>query len=169
MRTYRRHLEARGRRQCVVLGYSDSNKEAGLCASRFAIYGAQRALAQLLAADHESHVIFHARGGSIARGGGRIDALVRSAPPEAVNGVLRLTEQGEVVQQSYGLRPLPCAPGARLQRAVAVHRPPRAPAPWHAMTPRSSPALSPSPPRRVAAPIGAWCMASLPSTNTSAT
>jgi phosphoenolpyruvate carboxylase len=103
---YRRHLEARGRRQCVVLGYSDSNKEAGLCASRFAIYGAQRALAQLLAAEHESHIIFHGRGGSIARGGGRIDAIVRSTPPEAVNGVLRLTEQGEGVQQSYGLRPI---------------------------------------------------------------
>jgi phosphoenolpyruvate carboxylase len=51
-------------------------------------------------------VIFHGRGGSIARGGGRIDALVKSAPAEAVNGVLRLTEQGEVVQQSYGLRPI---------------------------------------------------------------
>jgi phosphoenolpyruvate carboxylase len=103
---YRRHLEARGRKQCVLIGYSDSNKEAGLCASRFAIHEAQRSLAQVLAADHESHVIFHGRGGSIARGGGRIDVLVRSAPAEAVNGVLRLTEQGEAVQQSYGLRPI---------------------------------------------------------------
>jgi phosphoenolpyruvate carboxylase len=103
---YRRHLEARGRKQCVLIGYSGSNKEAGLCASRFAIHEAQRSLAQVLTADHESHVIFHARGGSIARGGGRIDALVRSAPAEAVNGVLRLTEQGELVQQSYGLRPI---------------------------------------------------------------
>ena len=103
---YRRHLEARGRKQCVLIGYSDSNKEGGACASRFAIHEAQRSLAQVLAAEHESHVIFHGRGGSIARGGGRIDALVKSAPAEAVNGVLRLTEQGEVVQQSYGLRPI---------------------------------------------------------------
>jgi phosphoenolpyruvate carboxylase len=103
---YRRHLEARGRKQCVLLGYSDTNKEAGLCASRFAIHEAQRSLAQVLTADHESHVICHARGGSIARGGGRIDAIVRSAPAEALNGVLRLTEQGEVVQQNYGLRPI---------------------------------------------------------------
>jgi len=103
---YRRHLEARGRKQCVLIGYSDTNKEAGLCAARFALHEAQRSLAQVLAADHESHVIFHGRGGSIARGGGRIDAIVRSAPAEAVNGVLRLTEQGEVVQQSYGLRPI---------------------------------------------------------------
>jgi phosphoenolpyruvate carboxylase len=103
---YRRHLEARGRKQCVLIGYSDTNKEAGLCASRFAIHQAQRSLAQVLTADHESHVICHGRGGSIARGGGRIDVLVRSAPAEAVNGVLRLTEQGEVMQQSYGLRPI---------------------------------------------------------------
>jgi phosphoenolpyruvate carboxylase len=103
---YRRHLEARGRKQCVLIGYSDTNKEAGLCASRFVLHEAQRSLAQVLTADHESHVIFHGRGGSIARGGGRIDALVKSAPAEAVNGVLRLTEQGEVVQQSYGLRPI---------------------------------------------------------------
>jgi len=54
----------------------------------------------------ERHVVFHARGGSVARGGGRIDALVKAAPAGAINGVLRLTEQGEAVQQSYGLRPI---------------------------------------------------------------
>jgi phosphoenolpyruvate carboxylase len=103
---YRRHLEAHGRTQCVLIGYSDGNKEGGLCASRFATHQAQRALAQTLAAADERHVVFHARGGSIARGGGRIDALVKAAPAGAVNGVLRLTEQGEAVQQSYGLRPI---------------------------------------------------------------
>ena len=100
---YRRHLEAHGRTQCVLIGYSDANKEGGLCASRYATHQAQRALAQALAAADERHVVFHARGGSIARGGGRIDTLVRAAPAGAVNGVLRLTEQGEAVQQSYGL------------------------------------------------------------------
>jgi phosphoenolpyruvate carboxylase len=103
---YRRHLEAHGRTQCVLIGYSDGNKEGGLCASRFATHQAQRALAQTLAAADERHVVFHARGGSIARGGGRIDALVKAAPAGAINGVLRLTEQGEAVQQSYGLRPI---------------------------------------------------------------
>jgi phosphoenolpyruvate carboxylase len=103
---YRRHLEAHGRTQCVLIGYSDGNKEGGLCASRFATHQAQRALAQTLAAADERHVVFHARGGSIARGGGRIDALVKAAPAGAVNGVLRLTEQGESVQQGYGLRPI---------------------------------------------------------------
>jgi phosphoenolpyruvate carboxylase len=103
---YRRHLEAHGRTQCVLIGYSDGNKEGGLCASRFATHQAQRALAQTLAAADERHVVFHARGGSVARGGGRIDALVKAAPAGAINGVLRLTEQGEAVQQSYGLRPI---------------------------------------------------------------
>jgi phosphoenolpyruvate carboxylase len=103
---YRKHLDARGRRQCVVLGYADSSKEGGLCASRFAIHRAQRSLTRALAEAGEKHVIFHARGGSIASGGGRIDGLVRAAPTETINGSLRLTEQGEVVNQSYGLRPI---------------------------------------------------------------
>jgi phosphoenolpyruvate carboxylase len=103
---YRRHLDARGSRQCVLIGYSDSNKDGGICASRFATHEAQRALAQGLAEAGERHVVCHARGGSIARGGGRIDTLVNAAPEEAVNGILRLTEQGEGLQQSYGLRPI---------------------------------------------------------------
>lgn len=103
---YRRHLEAHGRQQCVLLGYSDSNKEVGTCASRMAIHQAQRALAQVLAAAGDRHVVFHARGGSLARGGGRIDSLVMAAPAGAVNGVLRIREQGETVKQGYGLRPI---------------------------------------------------------------
>src|SRR5581483_9362368 len=99
-------LDAHGRTQCVLIGYSDGNKEGGLCASRFVTHQAQRVLTQALASAGERHVIFHARGGSIARGGGRIDALVKAAPAGAVNGVLRLTEQGEAVQHSYGLRPI---------------------------------------------------------------
>jgi phosphoenolpyruvate carboxylase len=103
---YRRHLDARGRRQCALVGYSDSSKESGICASRFATFRAQGALAASLAGAGEQHVVFHARGGSIARGGGRVDALVRAMPPSTVNGVLRLTEQGEVVSQNYGLGPI---------------------------------------------------------------
>ncbi|HEV2442122.1 MAG TPA: phosphoenolpyruvate carboxylase [Steroidobacteraceae bacterium] len=103
---YRRHLRAHDRRQCVLLGYSDSNKEGGLCASRYAVHQAQRAIAQLRGADGESYVVFHARGGSIARGGGRIDALVKSAPAGTLDGTLRLREQGETIKQGYGLRPI---------------------------------------------------------------
>ena len=103
---YRRHLEAHGRQQCVMLGYSDSNKEVGTCASRVAIHQAQRSLAQVLAAAGDRTIIFHARGGSPARGGGRIDAIVTAAPSGAVNGVLRIREQGETIKQGYGLRPI---------------------------------------------------------------
>ncbi len=103
---YRRHLESRGRTQCALIGYSDVNKEGGICAARFAAFRAQADLSAALAAGNERHVIFHARGGSIARGGGRVDSLVRTAPAGTVNGVLRLTEQGEVINQGYGLRPI---------------------------------------------------------------
>jgi phosphoenolpyruvate carboxylase len=103
---YRRYLEAHGRRQCVLLGYSDSNKEGGACASRFTIHQAQRDLAEALRAAGEQHVLFHARGGSVARGGGRIEAIVRTAPAGAVNGVLRIREQGATIKQGYGLRPI---------------------------------------------------------------
>lgn len=103
---YRRHLEAHGRQQCVLLGYSDSNKEVGTCASRVAIHQAQQSLPQVLAAAGDRTVIFHARGGSPARGGGRIDSIIMAAPAGAVNGMLRIREQGETIKQGYGLRPI---------------------------------------------------------------
>ena len=103
---YRRHLEAHGRRQCVLIGYSDSNKETGACASRVTIHQAQRDLARVLGAADEQPVLFHARGGSVARGGGRIECLVKAAPAGAVDGVLRIREQGATVKQGYGLRPI---------------------------------------------------------------
>jgi phosphoenolpyruvate carboxylase len=103
---YRQHLEAHGRRQCVLIGYSDNNKESGACASRFTIHQAQRDLAGVLSAAGEQHVLFHARGGSVARGGGRIEAIVRAAPAQAIDGKLRIREQGATVKNGYGLRPI---------------------------------------------------------------
>ncbi len=103
---YRRHIEARAGSQGVLIGYSDSNKEAGPCASRFAIHQAQSALAETIASAGVRYALMHVRGGSIARGGGRIDTLVQSAPASAINGVLRLREQGETIKQGYGLRPI---------------------------------------------------------------
>jgi phosphoenolpyruvate carboxylase len=117
---YRRHLDARGRTQCALIGYSDTNKESGICASRFAAYRAQADLSAALAAANERHVIFHARGGSIARGGSRIDTMVRTAPAGTINGVLRLTEQGEVINQSYGLRPIAMRTLERAFNALAL-------------------------------------------------
>jgi phosphoenolpyruvate carboxylase len=102
---YRRHLEARARRQCVVIGYTHGSRESGFFAARLAAHDAQRALAAELSAAGAKHVLVHGRGGSVARGGTRIDGLLEAAPPESVNGVLRLTEQGETISQSYGLKP----------------------------------------------------------------
>jgi len=102
---YRRHLEARGRLQTVLIGYSSSNVESGIVASRLAAYQAQRGLTRALRGAREGHVLFYSRGGSIARGGGSIDAVLRAAPAESVSGVLRFTEQGESLSQNYGLLP----------------------------------------------------------------
>lgn len=102
---YRRHLDARGRPQTVLVGYSESNQESGIVASRFAVYRAQRHLTAALDEFHKEHILFYSRGSSIPRGGDRIDALLRAAPAESVSGVLRFTEQGETISQNYGLRP----------------------------------------------------------------
>lgn len=101
---YQRHLAARARTQTVLIGYSESNRESGVVASRLAAYRAQRTLAVALDRAHDRHLLFYSRGGSIPRGGGRIDALLRAAPPEAISGVLRFTEQGESIAQNFGLR-----------------------------------------------------------------
>jgi phosphoenolpyruvate carboxylase len=101
---YQQHLAARKRLQTVLVGYSEGNRDSGICASRLAAYRAQRALTDALDQAREGHVLFYSRGGSIPRGGGRIDELLRAAPAESVSGVLRFTEQGESIAQNLGLR-----------------------------------------------------------------
>jgi phosphoenolpyruvate carboxylase len=103
---YRAHLQARGRRQSVLIGYSQTNREAGIAASRFAVYEAQAELVTAAAAAGVGLGIVHARGGTASRGGGPIEVLVQSSPPGAVHGRLCATEQGEVVNNNYGLRPI---------------------------------------------------------------
>ena len=131
---YARHLEGRGGRQNVLLGYSDSNMEAGPCASRFAIHQAERTLTADLRSAVQNLAIMHVRGASLARGGARIDRLVKSAPPGSANGVLRLREQGETIKQGYGLRPIAMRTLERafnaLSLATAEHAP-RATPPAH--------------------------------------
>ena len=131
---YRRHLASRGNRQVVVIGYSDTNKEGGIAASRWALQVAQ---IQLLDAAREVGVkvlVIHGRGGTPARGGGRTENLVEAVPDGAIRGVLRLTEQGEVVNQSYGLRPIAMRTLERTFASVALatahagERPPLPPA-----------------------------------------
>ncbi len=117
---YARHLAGRGGRQHVLLGYSDSNMEAGPCASRFALHQAQRSLADALGATAQRFSLMHVRGASLARGGTRIDQLVKSAPAGIANGVLRLREQGETIKQGYGLRPLAMRTLERAFNAISL-------------------------------------------------
>jgi len=101
---YADHLAARDKRQVVMVGYSDSNKDGGLAASRWSLREAQVQLAKVADAAGMELTIFHGRGGTIGRGGGKTHDAVLAAPPGTVRGRLRVTEQGEVIDDKYGLR-----------------------------------------------------------------
>lgn len=103
---YRAHLATRGDRQVVMLGYSDSAKDGGLLASRWALQVAQRELLALAREAGVSIVFFHGRGGSVSRGGGKTARAIVAAPAGSVDGRLRVTEQGEVIHRKYGIRAL---------------------------------------------------------------
>ena len=101
---YRRHVRLRGDRQAVMIGYGESNKECGFAASRWALHQAQ---SELAAVGRDTGIVlttFHGRGGTTSRGTNRIATLVRSAPPGSFAGVLRVTEQGEAINQNFALR-----------------------------------------------------------------
>ena len=132
---YRRHLHGRGGRQMIMLGYSDSNKDAGLVASRVALERTQVELVEWAAAHDVRLVLFHGRGGSISRGGTKPRAAVLSAPPGAVQGRLRLTEQGEIIHAKYGLRGLAVRTlellvAATVERRAGLEQGPGPPAEW---------------------------------------
>ena len=99
---YRRHLELRGGVQEVMIGYSDSNKESGFLQSNWALYRAQRALADVQRRTGVTLQIFHGRGGAIGRGGGPANRAILAQPPGTVDGRLRFTEQGEMIADRYG-------------------------------------------------------------------
>jgi phosphoenolpyruvate carboxylase len=117
---YRRHLASRADRQMVVIGYSDTNKQGGIAASRWALQVAQVQLVEAARGAEIDLLIFHGRGGTPPRGGGRTEHLVESLPAGAMRGILRLTEQGEVVNQSYSLRPLAMRTLERTFASVAL-------------------------------------------------
>ncbi len=102
--SYREHLRARGVPQPAYIGYGEAGRDGGFVAMRVSAYLAQRALQDTAAQAGVALRLNHARGGSIARGGARLDAMVRAAPPDTIDGVLHVTEQGETVAQNYGLR-----------------------------------------------------------------
>ena len=101
---YREHLSSRGDRQLVMIGYSDSNKDAGLASARWALHDAQIGLVEAVGTAGVQLNLFHGRGGTISRGGSKTHAAVLGAPPDTVRGYLRVTEQGEIVNEKYGLR-----------------------------------------------------------------
>jgi len=103
---YRQHLAARGDQQWVMLGYSDSGKDGGTLASRWGLQRAQVELLEVANAAGIQLAFFHGRGGSASRGGARITPALMSSPRGAVAGVLRVTEQGEVIHRKYGIRAL---------------------------------------------------------------
>jgi phosphoenolpyruvate carboxylase len=98
---YRPHLERRGRRQTVMVGYSDSNKQDGYVTAHWELHLAQRALSALCRENGVALTLFHGRGGTVGRGGGPANRAVLAQPPESVGGRLRLTEQGETVTTRY--------------------------------------------------------------------
>jgi phosphoenolpyruvate carboxylase len=98
---YRRHLEARGMRQQIMLGYSDSNKDGGYLASNWNLYQAQSQLAEVCGKYGVELELFHGRGGSIGRGGGPTNRALLAQPPAAFQGRVRITEQGEVIAYRY--------------------------------------------------------------------
>ncbi len=102
--TYAAHLAARGRRQVVMLGYSDSNKDGGIAASRVALDRAQERLVATAQELGLELTLFHGRGGSISRGGSKPRAGILATPPGALNGYARATEQGEIIGAKFGLR-----------------------------------------------------------------
>jgi phosphoenolpyruvate carboxylase len=104
---YRRQLAARGKRQEVMIGYSDSGKDAGILASSWALYRAQIEVAATFREAGIALRLFHGRGGSVGRGGGSPVARALAAlPPETVDGRIKITEQGEIVSQQFGLLPI---------------------------------------------------------------
>jgi len=100
---YRDRVMAHDGRLEVMVGYSDSAKDVGRLAAAWELYKAQESIVEASRAHGVPVTLFHGRGGSVGRGGGPTHLAIRSQPPGSIDGTLRVTEQGEMIQAKFGL------------------------------------------------------------------